>query len=151
MKRITVIAAFIVFLLAPSCGFKRLLDSPIATHNLVYEGSLVGNFRSSPKLTGWFRDVERCMGVEGTEPPLIRVFEGNRVWCPNPDGSTSLRFGCHRSGTVIMPRSGLENVWKHEFVHYILWRERGDGDAEHRDRAFRLCSGLVLLPGEPAR
>lgn len=134
-----------VLSLAASCGVKRAFEEPVVTDTLIYEGSLDGNFKSSRKLMGWFGDVEECMGAEGVEPPQIRVLEGNRVMCP---GNDEARFGCHRSGTLWMPKSGLENVWKHEYVHYILWKQTGDGDSEHRHEAFRQCSGLVLLPGE---
>ena len=141
-----VILVFLLILISlTSCGVKPAFEKAIVTSNVIYEGPMNAPIKSSAKVMGWYRDVEDCMGVSGIEPPMIRVIEGNRVQCP---GNDVPRFGCHRSGTIIMPKSGLENVWKHEDVHYILWKTTGNADAGHTSEFFGKCSGLALIPGE---
>ena len=139
MRRLALVTALVITVafLAASCGGK-----PIVGTTVLYDSATATTRKAfQDDFDRWYENVRACMGI--TEPvpqPRLVIYDGNRVMC-----GEAVRWGCHRSGTIILPKTTRTNIVRHEIVHYLLWKTTGDADASHRSDYFRLCSGVVVI------
>ena len=139
MRRLALVTALVITVafLAASCGGK-----PIVGTTVLYDSATATTRKAfQDDFDRWYENVRACMGI--TEPvpqPRLVIYDGNRVMC-----GEATRWGCHRSGTIILPKKTRTNIVRHEIVHYLLWKTAGDADASHRSDYFRLCSGVVVI------
>ncbi len=82
-----------------------------------------------------FNEVQACTGLtEGTFVDLTVVMMEPQFPCRWYDG------GC--SGEFVTPNTiklGSPYVWKHEVIHYLLYRNTGASDSAHDSTLFWDC------------
>ncbi len=137
MRKLALAITFALALLAASCSGK-----PIVGTTVLYDSATATTRKAfQDDFDRWYENVRACMGI--TEPvpqPRLVIYNGNRVRC-----NGGVHWGCHQSGTIILPKKTRTNIVRHETVHYLLWKTTGDADVSHRSDYFRLCSGVVVI------
>ena len=108
---------------------------------VIYEGDIEGNYKSSEDVMATVLATRDCMGFTERDFPLPQIkglSGGNSVQCGD-----SLKKGCYTSGVIIVPQNVALEVIGHEAVHHYLLLSTGDLDSEHKSPYFLTCSGSI--------
>ena len=86
-----------------------------------------------------FYEVKACMGLpRGQFPDVVIEPMPERFDCPH---YFPYLFACR--GEFVAPniiRLGDVGIWKHEVVHYVLYRNVDDADAPHETGWYEVCA-----------
>ena len=108
---------------------------------VIYEGDIEGNYKSSEDVMSTVLATRDCMGFAERDFPLPQIkgmSGGNSVECGD-----SLKKGCYLPGVIIVPQNAALEIIGHEAVHHYLLLSTGDLDMEHKSPYFLTCSGSV--------
>ncbi len=98
-----------------------------------------------------YREVEACAGIQATGPLVVAVPNGSiDVGGFQIEDLVVVTDNSAQDGWDLEPHVGdVYSVLRHEFVHYLLWRNGfpDDANAGHRSPLFVACSGLPGILG----
>lgn len=87
------------------------------------------------KLLFLYTDVQSCTGMVAPFPTVIKVKA--EAW--DDDDTRGEYF--HITETVFLHEDkATDDTAKHEFIHHLLWKNKGDPDSDHNSRYFVKCS-----------
>lgn len=123
---------FLILVLLIAC-----IESTVGKR-VIYEGNLVGNYKSSDDFVKFFNTTKECMGITNDVPlPMLRVMDdkANKVMC-----GAKVKDGCFQPpDLIVLPINSDTDIIKCEMVHYLLQVTTGDLDANHNSKYFELC------------
>jgi|GEM_PF-1999478 len=122
-----VVAALLLFGLS-GCG-SNLSAAPAAPAGIVVDSTTEQFFKSA------FDETKACTGLtQGTYEDLSVVMMPLTFACPYYPSGCSGEFSepnIVKVGTLL--------TWRHELVHYLLFRNTGDPDQYHHSPLFTTC------------
>jgi len=131
----------VLFLLFTGCGSRSGVVDPtdITAPSIVTEKGVYVDKSYFDKLEKEFNETVACTGLEGN-------FWDVSVFLMSPpsfpcNGDNLKGKICY--GEFIRPNKillGTPSVWKHEVIHYLLYKNTGNLDPDHESELFRDCS-----------
>ncbi len=131
----------VLVLFFTGCGSKSGVVNmkDITAPSIVAEKGIYVDQSYFDKLEQEFNETVTCTGLEGN------FWDISIFLMPPPsfpcNGDNLKGKICY--GEFIRPNKillGTTSVWKHEVIHYLLYKNRGDLDPDHKSELFHQCS-----------